>query len=245
MRRLQSLLIVMTCGLAAAVSSSVQAEGFMSTPPKVGTAVTYSFETTMFGEGEEERSKGEITLSCVDKEEVDGAPAYWIEVKRPKFGEDSLLVYKLLVSEKKFAAGEDPFEGFVRGYFKGDADGDEVNKIDTGGDEWWFRKMFLAPIPSFETLKGNTTEKITIKDLELGELECQVRTGTVEFKIAEDASGGTDGELFLSDKVPFGMVQAELATDVVLGESGFSLENKLTLKKITTKGVKSEIPDAK
>ncbi len=245
MRRLHNALIAVTCLLLIAVSADVQAEGFMSTPPKVGTAVTYSFETTMFGEDEEEERKGEITLSCVGKEEVDGVPAYWIEVKRPGFEDDRLQVYKLLVSEKKFAAEENPFDGFVRGYFKRDAESDEFNEIDTEEDEWWFRKLFLAPIPNFEKLEGKMTEKVTIKGLELGELECQVRTGTVEFTLGEEASGGSDGQLFLSDKVPFGLVQAEITTDIEFDDGGFSTESTLILKKITIKGAKTEIPDAK
>ena len=245
MRRLQSVLIVVTCGLMAAASSDVQAEGFMSQPPKVGTAVTYSFETKIFREDEEEEREGEITLSCVGKEEVDGVTAYWIEVKRPGFRGDNEQLYKLLVSEKKFAPGENPFDGFVRGYFKRDASGDEFTEIDVEAESWRWRRRFLAPIPSFEKLEGDATEKITIKELDLGELECQVRTGTIEFEIGENASGGSDGQLFLSDKVPFGLVQAEITTDIEWGEGGFSRENTLILKKIITEGAKTEIPDAK
>ena len=245
MRRLQIVLMVATCGLMAAATSDVRAEGFMSAPPKVGTAVTYAETRTMYGDDDEQRErKGEITLSCVGKEKTDDGAAYWIEIKRPGF-EVGIQIYKVLVSEKKFVAGENPFEGFVRGYFKRYTSDDEFNEIDTEDLEWQWQSLFLAPIPSFSNLDNKGTEKIAIKELKLGELECQVREGTVEFKFGENEEGGSDGKLFLSDKVPFGLVKAEITTDIEFGEGVFSTKSVLVIKKITTEGAKTAIPDAK
>ena len=84
MRRLPNVLMVAMCGLVVAAPAALRAEGFMSAPPKVGTAVTYSETRTTYREDDDGReSKGEITLSCVGKETTDDGTAYRIEIKRP------------------------------------------------------------------------------------------------------------------------------------------------------------------
>ena len=246
MKQLKVLLVVAVLSLTMAVSSAARADGFMSKAPTVGTSVTFDVHTEVtMGEEEGKSSESEAMISCVGKEDTDDGPAYWIELKARNDAQQ-IMTYKLLIGEDAFAAGSNPFAAVIRGYVKREFE-DKPRDLE-GTEEGMMVEYLLSPIAFYEKLEGDETETIKVEALDGREFQCKARKGHGEHELFD---GGwfvtSDGQLWLNDDVPFGVVKAkiEFEWDLDFGEEIVTGVSNVVVKKIETKGVKSLLPDAK
>lgn len=245
MRRFNFMLLAaMIFGLGWAATPSVQAEGFAEKVPAVGTSVTYDYKASRMSEDADEPrvTTGELVISVVGKEDTDDGEAFWIEIKRPggRRGGGGISITKVLILGKEFGEGKNPFANFIRGLSKrGDG---ELREFEAGGQFRRFRS--LSPIPHFEELAGDKTETVEIEGIE-GPIECKVRTGESDWESEDgERTRMTDATLWLNSDVPFGLIKADISSDVSFGERAFTTDTEIVLKKIEHEGAKSELPDA-
>ena len=223
-------------------SATYAADGFMAHAPTVGSSVTYDVHSTMTMDENEEITDAEVTLSCVGKEDTDDGSAYWIELKRPN-DYNQIVIYKMLIGEKAFAVGTSPLAEVIRGYVKSESE--ESARDLEEAEEGTLVEHWVSPIPFFDKVEGDGTETVEVEALGR-KVECKTRKGEGDAEIFNGmVFVMSNGDLWLSDDVPFGVVKANVTIDLEFGETEFTGESTIVVKKIETKGVKSLLPDSK
>jgi hypothetical protein len=174
---------------------------------------------------------GSLTLSSVGRAEVNGETHRWLELKvdvevsgrlptpqKPEGAdhkEQRHIVLKLLVPERRLAAGEDPLAHVRRLYFK---DGERQPELveDDKAKQYEidrFRPLFPEPAAKAATSPGQV---LSTRHKELGRLTCDKLAFQSDYAgpLARGRRGwwswSGEHEVWLSEKTPFGVAALKL-----------------------------------
>jgi hypothetical protein len=228
------------CLLASLLGvSALRGDGLIYRLPEDGTSVRYGLELKAGRDGMEKSAGGYLAVSSVGKETVNDAPCRWLEFKMvfDVDGRDEVILAKVLIPEKALKRGENPGAHLVRGWLKQRREPEELRDL---------QNQRAGPLAAFLAGPAPDAKKLdkTTLDSKLGKLECEGVSGTQTFDQGQEKVE-IKQETRLSDKAPFGVVQARLEFKVE--RDGQARENGvLTLNVLEiTQGAKSELPEQK
>ena len=221
------------CAVLAIVTvpSAAQAGGLINSLPADGSWVVFKAKSELDLQGNLQSFDRELKIASVGKQEVDGEPARWIELSTEFFGRKVLA--KLLIAEKYLKADQNPFDHIAKAWGRG-PEGEVVELSDAR-----LRQIiiFALGVPNFEKPEKKEKEKIKTQ---LGEYECEHLKGESEMDGPMDQKIKFGGELWINDKVPFGLVKAKIKGELGVG----SIETEMEASQ-SGKDAKTELPDVK
>ena len=227
-----SLVVISAVVGLIAVPAACSAGGLIQSLPADGSYVVFKAKSEFDLSGNLQSFERELKVASVGKQDVDGEPGRWIELETEFAGRKVLA--KLLIAEKYLKADHNPFEHIAKAWGR-DREGMVVELPDARIRQIM---IFALGVPHFN--KPEKKEKQKVKT-DLGEYECERQTGTAEVDGPMDTKVKFDGELWVNDKVAFGLVKAKIKGD--LGGLG-SIETELEAIKSGT-DAKTALPDAK
>jgi hypothetical protein len=212
-----------------AIPATSHAGGLINSLPADGSWVVFKARSELDLQGNLQSFDRELKIASVGKQEVEGEPGRWIELSTEFFGRKVLA--KLLIAEKYLNADQNPFDHIAKAWGR---EGDNVMEIP----ENRLRQFFILAlgVPNFEKPEKKENEKIKTQ---LGEYECEHLKGESEVDGPMDQKIKFGGELWINDKVPFGLVKAKVKGDIGVG----SIETEMEAIQ-SGKDAKSELPDA-
>ncbi len=202
MARNLSFRTLVFCTLALLLAgSTARADGLFYKLPADKAWVKFDLEFTIAGVA----GTGSLVMRSVGQTIEDGDKCRWIEMALDmKLGDngDHSVMTKVLLPEKNLQKGKVPLERLIRGWYKL---GDETKQLTDITDPavGALATFFCGPLMDAKTLEKQFTES------KLGNLECEVVTGSLSQKIGE-TNLKVDFENRLNDKAPFGVVSSVL-----------------------------------
>ncbi len=226
---------------ANAKDDMLTGSGMISQLPPDGTRAVFDLEGTVERNGRNSPpTKGEISISAVGREMVDGVPCRWIEiaigVKRAQPERSKPAITKLLIPENRLTTGADPLAHIVKGWSMGSSQtevrevGPQINPQDG---------------PLHALLPGRMTnvksiEKKSFKTA-LGVLECDGLSGSINFE-HRDHDVNVTYKIFRHKEAPFGVVSYQMQIENRKdGRVSRKANMKFTLREIK-KNAESEVP---
>ena len=237
---MRSILFVGFFVAAAVLNQTARGDGLIYQLPEDGAQVRYDTEITTSAGGQENSSKGSVTVSSVGAVLVDNEKCRWIEIKMitNDDGQEHLVIAKALIPEKHLGKGKSAGENMIRGWVKdGDTEPQEIK--DLKAPQALPLRAFLAGPPK----DPGTLDKVEV-DGKLGKLMCGGVTGENEFE-ADDSTVAIRFKNRLHEKAPFGFVNGSWKFEVKNnGQVALSGTFKLTLVDTSTTAL-SDLPDRK
>jgi hypothetical protein len=224
--------IVVAIAVCSASLRPCNAGGLINNLPADGSYVVFRAKSELDFMGNLQSFDREIKLASVGKQMIEDEPARWIELSTEFVGRP--VFAKLLIPEKYLRdADQNPFEHIAKAIARG-MDG-EV--IELPKERLRQIMTFVLPISHFDKLEKKDKAKIRT---ELGEYDCDTMQGETELDGPMGNKVKITGDLWVNNKVPFGLVKAKVKGDLAIGK----IETELELIKSGT-GAKSELPEAK
>jgi len=201
------------CGIVLLLAPAIsRADGLLYQLPEDKQFVKYDLEMDLEGQGT--GYAGSLLLKSVGQTVENGEKCRWIEVdltiQRPDVEQHS--IFKVLLPEKNLKDGVDPLQRIVKGWFKrGEMPVEQFTDPAT---------VFGAPLSAFLAgpLEGVKQLDKQFEDSKLGNLECDVITGTRDLKLSDAAKIKLAFHTFKHEKAPFGVVRSELKFELLGGD---------------------------
>jgi hypothetical protein len=228
-RRCWSVLITAT--VCAGSLTPCYAGGLINNLPPDGSYVVFRAKSEVDLMGNLQNIDREIKLASVGKEMVENEPARWIELSTEFVGRP--VFAKLLIPERYLKGDQNPFEHVAKAFARG-MDGQVV---ELPKDRLRQIMTVVLPISYFDKLEKKDKAKIRT---ELGEYDCDVMQGESELDGPMGNKVKIAGDLWINNKVPFGLIKAKVKGDLAFAK----IETELEVIKSGT-DAKSELPDAK
>lgn len=228
LRRFCVALVAVIC---TAVCSSGFAGGLINNLPADGAYVVFRAKSEVDFQGNLQTFDRELKLASVGKESVENEPGRWIELSTEFAGRR--VFAKLLIPEKYLTSDQNPFDHVAKAIARG-PDGEVV---DLPKERLRQIMTFALPITYFDKLEKKDKAKVRT---EVGEYDCEVMQGQSELDGPMDTKVKVVGDIWLNEKVPFGLVKAKVKGELPFG----NIETELELIK-SGKDAKSELNDAK
>ena len=277
--------VILTVVVCLSIGTAVQADGIAYRLPPDGTWVVYQIRCTEFPEmvrfrvgNDKKKVEEKIDLDELEKKlpadwedlflvrsvgrvEKSGEPCRWIElVNNPKEeNEDKpkerVVVLKLLIPEKHFAPGQDPFAHVQKMYMRDRRPDEQFGVVDVRDADRQkyeldrFRSLFPVPPKQAKRTQvaGRKTALGTVNGYEL-EFDYGFEGKLHEGKHGRNSVKG-HFKVFVSDDAPFGIAEMHEAGIASIEESADGSGNRTTggkgwmeVKKSGT-GAKSGLPD--
>lgn len=234
--------------LGLCISHAVYGEGLIFQLPPDGRWASYAIEDTVTdADGKKTTVTGELIVSSVGSETVNGKPCRWIEIAVLFDGGDGVIdhIDKLLIPEKSLQQGREPLKQvykYHRQYGKDRRilrveDREKLQHLPDKADS--ALRMFLhGPYKEWEHFSEEVIKS------KLGEQNCasiRATEATKRRNISEDA----EYIIRLHPDAPFGVVQWEAHRKIKRGgQPDGAIDQKLTLSDFGT-GAKTAFPDKK
>lgn len=222
---------------AALPAADACAAPLLQTLPADGAWASYY--VTIKVEGQPEQSPL-WTIRSVGGKTVDGRKCRWIEMdgSREQDGKSiTYVVYKLLIPEKAFGKGKNPFKQVKQAWVK--TLGEDPRQIeDLQRNDPYLNLILSGPVKGVKQLK-----KKQPVDWQKGRLQCRVLTGSSSFdnKVLQVQ---LTHRVLLHDEVPFGIAGCNFDLAGKLGNRKLTARVEVTLKAFGNKA-KSALPDVK
>jgi hypothetical protein len=226
-----AVLVLVSAATICLSRSAVEAGGLIQNLPADGSWVVFRAKSDIDLQGNLQSFERELKVASVGKATVEDEPARWIELSTEIGGRRVLA--KLLIAEKYLRADENPFDHIVKAWSRGPEG--EVRELA----ENRLRQLllFAATVPNFDKPEKKQKERIKT---ELGEFECDRLKGQTELEALQGNKIKVEGDLWIHEKIPFGLVKAEIKGDLGVGTIETHLEAVRSGTDATT-----ELPDAK
>jgi hypothetical protein len=227
----QALTAVVALAVCSASLNACQAGGLINNLPPDGSYVVFRAKSEVDLMGNLQTFDREIKLASVGKQMVGDEPARWIELSTEFVGRP--VFAKLLIPERYLKSDQNPFEHIAKAIARG-MDGEVV---ELPKERLRQIMTIVLPISYFDKLEKKDNAKIRT---ELGEYDCDVMKGETELDGPMGNKVKIAGDIWVNNKVPFGLIKAKVKGDLPFGK----IETELEVIKSGTEA-KSELPDAK
>jgi beta-lactamase regulating signal transducer with metallopeptidase domain len=217
--------------------------GLIHQLPQDKTRAHFDMNATVEREGRaSEPLKGEIAISSVGREVVNGVPCRWIEfsVGSPRSDPERSkpAISKLLIPEERLISGSDPLDHIIKGWSQGGAQ-EQPHAVGP--------RMAPQDGPLFALLPGKMKDVKRLKnkpiETSLGTLECSGLAGSIDFQ-----ERGHDVtitfEIYRHKKAPFGVVSYRMQIETKEEDKILRKANLHLALRDVTENVQSELPDS-
>ena len=246
---MRRVLLSLSCAILALNPGDLRAEGLIGRLPADGARVKYDLQSTteMEDDGPDRPGhavprtinvRGVITLGSIGRTKVDQQECRWIEIGREIPDQEVKSALKVLIPERYFGRGEDPFSHVLRmDHWNRGGIVKEPEPIVDQARKRYELERFRGFIP--ERLRDAKSAGKRVIRTPLGPIECEGRVGTADLTPSPlfPGTGGewawkADVEVWENDKYPFGVVSLQNRSTgyETVGNTG----KKVRFKSVTT-----------